>query len=65
MSKYNYMSEKELKTFGYTTEGAKWFDMQIALGLRSCETFEDVLELLLDVRQHERDIRANNSLKND
>jgi hypothetical protein len=29
-------------------------DMQIVLGLQSCKTKQDVIELLEDVRQHER-----------
>jgi len=57
MPKYNYITEKELEIFGFTRKGAKLFDMQIALGLKTCKTVEDVLELLQDVRQHERDIK--------
>ena len=30
------------------------FDLQIVLGLQSCKTKNDVLNLLKDVRQHER-----------
>ena len=46
--KLNYLSLKE-------TEMPKdMIDMQIVLGLQSCKTKQDVIELLEDVRQHER-----------
>lgn len=51
MSSYNYMTEEEAKTF--TPE---MFDIQIVLGLRTCQTVDDVLQLLKDVRKHEREV---------
>ena len=46
--KWNYLSEQEAKM-----EPAL-VDLQIVLGLEHCKTKKDVLELLRDVRQHER-----------
>ncbi len=51
MSSYNYMTEEEAKTF--TPE---MFDIQIVLGLKTCQTVDDVLQLLKDVRKHEREV---------
>jgi len=46
--KWNYLSEQEVKM-----EPAL-VDLQIVLGLQSCRTKKDVLNLLKDVRQYER-----------
>jgi len=46
--KWNYLSEQEAKM------EPDLVDLQIVLGLQSCKTKKDVLELLQDVRQHER-----------
>ena len=61
--RYNYMTWREVDLFGFNENGRKWFDMAIAIGLGTCETIGDVLELLQDVRQHERDIQTYNKLK--
>ena len=51
--KWNYLTEKEaeLDDFNLLMDGT---DLQIVLGLQTCKTKEDVLELLRDVRKHER-----------
>lgn len=46
--KWHYVTDKEA-LFNPAN-----FDLQIALGLRTCKTIQDVLNLLKDVRQHER-----------
>ena len=46
--KWNYATDKEAKM------KPDLFDLQIVLGLQSCETKNDVMNLLKDVRQHER-----------
>ena len=46
--KWNYLSEQE------ATMEPNLVDLQIVLGLQSCRTKQDVLNLLKDVRQHER-----------
>ena len=45
---WNYLSEQEAKM------EPDLVDLQIVLGLEHCKTKKDVLELLQDVRQHER-----------
>lgn len=46
---YNYLTKKEAEM------EPKLVDAQIALGLKTCKTGKDVLNLLEDVRLHERD----------
>ena len=46
--KWNYLTEKEIEMT------PDLVDLQIILGLQTCQKKEDVLELLKDVRQHER-----------
>jgi len=46
--KWNYLTEKEAEM------QSDLVDLQIVLGLQTCKTKGDVLELLKDVRQHER-----------
>lgn len=46
--KWYYLSEIEIKM------EPDLVDLQIAIGLQSCETKQDVMNLLKDVRQHER-----------
>ena len=50
--KWNYLSEQEAKM------EPKLVDLQIVLGLEYCKTKKDVLELLQDVRQHERTLNG-------
>jgi len=52
--KWNYATDKEAQTMTPTE-----FDLQIVLGLQSCKTKKDVMDLLKDVRQHERLQLAN------
>ena len=47
-TKWNYLTEKEAKSM--TPDEV---DLQITLGLQSCKTKKDVMDLLKDVRQHE------------
>jgi hypothetical protein len=47
-TKLNYLSPKEAEL------PKDMVDLQIVLGLQSCKTKQDVIELLEDVRQHER-----------
>lgn len=49
IGKLNYLTGQE-----FTDLTRLEIDTQIALGLRSCEKISDVLELLSDVREHER-----------
>jgi hypothetical protein len=58
------MTEEQKKSFKYMSSSEavmppKWFDAQIALGLKSCKTIGEVCELLEDVRKHERIIAEN------
>lgn len=46
--KWFYLTEKEAKMDSDSV------DLQIVLGLQTCKTKQDVLNLLKDVRQHER-----------
>ena len=46
--KWNYLTEKEAQM------DPGLVDLQIAIALQSCVTKKDVMELLQDVRQHER-----------
>ncbi|MBE3095274.1 MAG: hypothetical protein IMZ52_09610 [Actinobacteria bacterium] len=46
--KWNYLTEKEADM------EPDMVDLQIVLGLQTCKTKKDVLELLQDVRRHER-----------
>jgi len=46
--KWFYLTEAEAKM------SSEEVDLQITLGLQSCKTKNDVLNLLKDVRQHER-----------
>lgn len=46
--KWNYLSEQE------ASMEPNLVDLQIVLGLQSCRTKNDVMNLLKDVRQHER-----------
>lgn len=48
MTKWNYLTDKEAEM------SRDLVDFQIAIGLQTCETKGDVMELLQDVRQHER-----------
>jgi len=50
--KWYYMAEAEISL------SPEDFDLQIVLGLQTCKTKQDVLNLLKDVRQHER-LRRN------
>jgi len=45
---WNYLTEEEI------TWPSDEVDLQIVLGLQFCKTKKDVLNLLKDVRQHER-----------
>jgi len=56
--KWNYITNKEAQNL--TPDE---FDLQIVLGLQGCETKKDVMELLKDVRQHERFQIANKRSK--
>jgi len=47
--KWNYATDKEANILS-----SDEFDLQIVLGLQSCKTKKDVMDLLKDVRQHER-----------
>ena len=51
--KWNYLSDEEAKM------KPELVDLQIVLGLQSCKTKKDVMDLLQDVRQHERLILIN------
>ena len=48
-TKLHYLTEEEFKKLSKDE-----VNMQIALGLRSCKTLGDVIELLQDVREHEK-----------
>jgi len=55
--KFNYMQNED------ASWDRKTFDLQITLGLQSCKTKKDVLELLEDVRAHERILGKKTSAK--
>ena len=52
------MGEENNKWFYITPNGIVFtpdgFDLQIVLGLQTCKTKKDVMDLLKDVRHHER-----------
>ena len=56
--KWNYATDKEANILSPDE-----FDLQIVLGLQSCKTKNDVMDLLKDVRQHERLQLANKTQK--
>lgn len=52
--KWNYATDKEAQALNPNE-----FDLQIVIGLQTCKTKKDVMDLLKDVRQHERLQLAN------
>lgn len=50
MSKYNYLTDDEAKM------PSELVDHQILLGLKTCKTGKDVIDLLQDVRTHEKQL---------
>ncbi len=50
---WKYLTENDVKM------SSDCVDLQIVFGLQSCKTKKDVLDLLHDVRQHERLQMAN------
>jgi len=52
-----YLTNDEMKM------GRREVNLQIALGLKSCEIIKEVCDLLNEVRRHERSLKSKNEHK--